>query len=87
MRDAIRQGVIPGPRMFVVTRALDVTGAYPLLWTTELMCPEAYTLETALAGWVNHESPTLIHEQASRMYSRYQHCSVRAAGRLLHTGL
>jgi imidazolonepropionase-like amidohydrolase len=31
VRDAIKQGVIPGPRMLVVTRALDVTGAYPLL--------------------------------------------------------
>lgn len=31
IRDAIKQGVISGPRMFVVTRALDVTGAYPLL--------------------------------------------------------
>jgi imidazolonepropionase-like amidohydrolase len=31
VRDAIRQGWIPGPRMLVATRALDVTGAYPLL--------------------------------------------------------
>jgi imidazolonepropionase-like amidohydrolase len=31
IRDAIKQGLIPGPRMLVVTRALDVTGAYPLL--------------------------------------------------------
>jgi imidazolonepropionase-like amidohydrolase len=31
VRDAINQGVIPGPRMEVATRALDVTGAYPLL--------------------------------------------------------
>jgi len=31
IRDAINQGIIPGPRMQVVTRALDVTGAYPLL--------------------------------------------------------
>ncbi len=31
IRDAIKQGVIPGPRMFVVTRALDVTGAYAIL--------------------------------------------------------
>ena len=30
IRDAIRQGIIPGPRMQVATRALDVTGAYPL---------------------------------------------------------
>lgn len=31
IRDAIKQGVIPGPRMLVVTRAFDVTGAYALL--------------------------------------------------------
>jgi len=31
IRDAIKQGVIPGPRMVVATRALDVTGAYALL--------------------------------------------------------
>ncbi len=30
IRDAIKQGVIPGPRMLVVTRALDVTGAYAI---------------------------------------------------------
>lgn len=31
IRDAIDKGIIPGPRMKVATRALDVTGAYPLL--------------------------------------------------------
>ncbi len=31
VRDAIKQGAIPGPRMLVVTRALDVTGAYEIL--------------------------------------------------------
>jgi len=30
IKKAINQGVIPGPRMQVATRALDVTGAYPL---------------------------------------------------------
>jgi imidazolonepropionase-like amidohydrolase len=30
VRDAIKQGVIPGPRMVVVTRALNVTGAYAI---------------------------------------------------------
>ncbi len=30
VKKAINNGVIPGPRMVVVTRALDVTGAYPL---------------------------------------------------------
>ena len=31
IKKAINAGVIPGPRMQVATRALDVTGAYPLL--------------------------------------------------------
>ena len=31
IKKAINQGVIPGPRMQVATRAMDVTGAYPLL--------------------------------------------------------
>src|SRR5258705_846567 len=31
VKKAINDGVIPGPRMQVATRALDVTGAYPLL--------------------------------------------------------
>jgi len=31
LRNAINRGVVPGPRMEVATRALDVTGAYPLL--------------------------------------------------------
>ena len=31
VRDAISRGVIPGPRMQVAGRAMDVTGAYPLL--------------------------------------------------------
>jgi len=30
VKKAINDGVIPGPRMHVATRALDVTGAYPL---------------------------------------------------------
>jgi imidazolonepropionase-like amidohydrolase len=31
IKKAINRGIIPGPRMQVATRALDVTGAYPLL--------------------------------------------------------
>jgi imidazolonepropionase-like amidohydrolase len=40
IRDAIKDGIIPGPRMFVVTRALDVTGAYALLgYAPEITVP------------------------------------------------
>jgi len=41
LKRAIERGIVPGPRMFVVTRALDVTGAYPLLgYSWELEMPK-----------------------------------------------
>jgi imidazolonepropionase-like amidohydrolase len=40
IKKAINEGVIPGPRMLVVTRALNVTGAYPLLgYAPEVQVP------------------------------------------------
>jgi len=41
IKKAINNGIIEGPRMFVSTRALDVTGAYPLLgYSWELRMPK-----------------------------------------------
>lgn len=41
VKTAINRGVIPGPRMFVATRALAPTGMYPLLgYSWELRMPE-----------------------------------------------
>jgi len=41
VKTAINRGVIPGPRMFVSTRALSTTGTYPLLgYSWELKMPE-----------------------------------------------
>ena len=67
-------------------RILHNTGAKPLLWTTELMCPEAYTLDAAITGWLNKETDAQIHLRASAAYSKYQKCSLRAAAVLLATG-
>jgi hypothetical protein len=68
------------------TDIIKRTGAKPLLWTTQLMCPEAYTLDAALTGWLNKETDKQIHQRASAAYSKYQKCSVKAAGGLLATG-
>jgi hypothetical protein len=38
---------------------LRASGAYPLLWTTGLMAPEAYTLKSALDGAGNCAEPFL----------------------------
>ncbi|MCL1919116.1 MAG: hypothetical protein FWG14_12570 [Peptococcaceae bacterium] len=45
------------------------SGANPLLWTTQLMCPEAYTLEAALEGYLLGESDQSIYDRAAGAYS------------------
>jgi hypothetical protein len=62
-------------------------GAHPLLWTTGPMAPEAYTLNSALDGWVAGETDDEDRERAARAYAQYQRaCSLQAARRLLVTG-
>jgi hypothetical protein len=61
------------------------TGAEPLLWTTGLMAPEAYTLKAALDGWIAHEDDEAIRCRAAQAYDKYQRCGARAALRLFAT--
>ena len=65
---------------------IQQSGAQPLLWSTGLMSPEAYTLEAALSGWLKKESPEQIRARAAKAYDKYQKCGVKAATRLLVTG-
>lgn len=62
------------------------SGAYPLLWTTGLMAPEAYTLKSALDGWIAGETHEQIRDRAAGAYDKYQKCGLRAAHRLLVSG-
>jgi hypothetical protein len=62
------------------------TGADPLLWTTGLMAPEAYTLEAALDGWIAGEDDEAIRRRAAEAYDKYQKCGSRGALRLFATG-
>ena len=62
------------------------SGAYPLLWTTGLMAPEAYTLKSALDGWIAGENNEQIRDRAAGAYDKYQKCGFRAAHRLLTSG-
>jgi len=68
------------------TEHLRATGAYPLVWTTGLMAPEAYTLKAALDGWVQREGRDSIRERAAAAYDKYQKCGINGARRLLVTG-
>jgi hypothetical protein len=64
---------------------LRQTGAEPLLWTTGLMAPEAYTLKAALDGWIAHEDDEAIRQRAAKAYDKYQKCGTRAALKLFAT--
>jgi hypothetical protein len=65
---------------------LKQAGANPVLWTTNLMGPEAYTVHDALSGYVKGESTQNIQQRAADAYSKYAKCSVKAAKNLLVTG-
>ena len=65
---------------------LKKTSATPLVWTTNLMAPEAYILHDALEGWVKNESAQQIRIRAAAAYAKYQKISQRSAENLLVTG-
>lgn len=65
---------------------VKASGAYPLLWTTNLMAPEAYTLKSALDGWIAEENREQVRDRAAAAYDKYQKCGERAARRLLVSG-
>lgn len=65
---------------------LKATGAKPLVWTTNLMAPEAYILSAAIDGWLNHETDEQIRARAAKAYSQYQRIALTSASRLFATG-
>ncbi len=62
LKKAIERGIVPGPRMQVATRALDVTGAYPLLgynWQLDVphgvqFCDSAEECRKAVREQISH---------------------------------
>lgn len=65
---------------------LKKTNAKPLLWTSNLMAPEAYILHDALEGWIRGETDSQIQTRAAGAYAKFQKISVKSASKLLVTG-
>jgi len=61
---------------------LQQAGSEPLLLTTNLMAPEAYTLTAAVAAFIQHED---IREAAAQAYNSHQACGIRGARRLFYS--
>ena len=66
--------------------ALKETGAHPLVWTTNLMAPEAYVLKAALDGWLAGEDGEQVRLRTAKAYDKYQNCGLKAAQGLFATG-
>ena len=58
---------------------LRTAGSKPLLLTTGLMAPEAYTLTAAIEA---HVAGKDVREAAAQAYHKYQNCGIKAARRL-----
>ncbi|WP_205728605.1 hypothetical protein [Flavobacterium sp. J27] len=58
----------------------------PLVWTTGLMAPEAYTIHDAINQYCNGGNESMIIEAAAKAYAKYQKCSEKSAKRLLVAG-
>ena len=65
--------------------ALKEGGSFPLLLTTGLMAPEAYTLDAVVRAWFGGRSPGQVREAAARAYEAHQHCGLSAARGLFFT--
>jgi len=61
---------------------LQAVGAHPLLLTTGLMAPEAYTLDAAIRSWIADGTTEGVLEAAAGAYNRYQKCGLNGARRL-----
>ena len=68
------------------SKPLKKTGANPILWTSNLMAPEAYILHDALEGWTRGETAQQIRVRAAAAYAKYQRISQKSAENLLVTG-
>lgn len=86
----------PGPKKETIILAcysksyfqqeIKKANATPLLWTTHLMAPEAYTLKAAIEGWILGEKGEQIEERAALTYHQYQKCGIKGARNLFATG-
>jgi hypothetical protein len=64
---------------------INQTGAEPFLLTTNLMSPEAYTLDTAIDSWNKGELPDVLRKRVAETYNRYQKCGFKGAYNLFRT--
>ena len=61
---------------------LEKLGAHPLVLTSGLMAPEAYSLNAAIESWIIGATDNQVRKAAAKSYSKYQKNSLKASQRL-----
>lgn len=61
---------------------LEKVAAHPLVMTSGLMAPEAYSLDAAITQWIKGASDTQVRKASANSYNKYQKTGVKAAERL-----
>ncbi len=61
---------------------LRTGGSHPLLLTTGLMAPEAYTLDAAVRAWAAGSSVAAVREAAAQAYQKFQKTGIGGARKL-----
>jgi hypothetical protein len=61
---------------------LEQLRSHPLLLTTGLMAPEAYSLHAAVIRWASGGSDDHVKKSAADSYNRYQKAGPKASERL-----
>jgi hypothetical protein len=59
--------------------------SWPLITTSGLMAPEAYTLASVLDAWFSGSEPAQVRQAAARAYAKYQRIPEKPALRLFVT--
>jgi hypothetical protein len=85
--------VLPGPHASVVLACLSdsyfadllSSNSLPLITTSGLMAPEAYTLAALIEAWFSGADGSQVRLAAASAYAKYQRSSERAARRLFVT--
>ncbi|MGQ2985171.1 hypothetical protein [Flavobacterium sp.] len=65
---------------------LEHANVDPLVWTSHLMAPEAYTIHDAITGYLAGETNEQIRTRAAKAYNTHQKCGEKAARKLFITG-
>jgi len=70
--------------VYFLCALLIALGCKPVLLTTGLMAPEAYTLDAAVNAWSQGKMGKTIKEHAAEAYNKYQKCGLKGARRLFY---